>query len=182
MRRRELIKSLALGTAGLAAAPVHAVAERRGGEGTVDERETDVFVAGGSMTGVFAAMRAAEAGKRVVLVERRGAFGGTATQGLVPVLHSIYSTDAKVLKKLADDFELPAIVLHYRELAKIKSTYIDALPFTDVEAGSYYETAVRWAVEMGITTGVDETHFAPDLEISRAQTVTFLWRYAGSPA
>lgn len=39
-----------------------------------------------------------------------------------------YSTDAKVLKKLADDFELPAIVLHYRELAKIKSTYIDALP------------------------------------------------------
>ena len=39
-----------------------------------------------------------------------------------------YSTDAQVLKKLADDFELPAIVLHYREFAKIKSTYIDALP------------------------------------------------------
>ena len=39
-----------------------------------------------------------------------------------------YSTDAKVLKKLADDYELPAVVLHYRELAKIKSTYIDALP------------------------------------------------------
>ena len=39
-----------------------------------------------------------------------------------------YSTDAQVLKKLAADFELPVIVLHYRELAKIKSTYIDALP------------------------------------------------------
>ncbi|HAM16704.1 MAG TPA: DNA polymerase I, partial [Eggerthellaceae bacterium] len=39
-----------------------------------------------------------------------------------------YSTDAQVLKKLAADYELPAIVLHYRELAKIKSTYIDALP------------------------------------------------------
>ena len=39
-----------------------------------------------------------------------------------------YSTDAQVLKKLAADFELPAIVLRYRELAKIKSTYIDALP------------------------------------------------------
>ena len=39
-----------------------------------------------------------------------------------------YSTDAQVLKKLAVDYELPAIVLHYRELAKIKSTYIDALP------------------------------------------------------
>ena len=39
-----------------------------------------------------------------------------------------YSTDAQVLKKLALDYELPAIVLRYREFAKIKSTYIDALP------------------------------------------------------
>jgi len=39
-----------------------------------------------------------------------------------------YSTDAKVLKKLADVHELPARVIHYREFAKIKSTYIDALP------------------------------------------------------
>ncbi len=39
-----------------------------------------------------------------------------------------YSTDAQVLKKLAEDYELPAIVLRYREYAKIKSTYIDALP------------------------------------------------------
>ena len=39
-----------------------------------------------------------------------------------------YSTDAKVLGKLARDHELPALVLQYREFAKIKSTYIDALP------------------------------------------------------
>lgn len=39
-----------------------------------------------------------------------------------------YSTDAAVLKELSKDHELPAIVLRYRELAKIKSTYIDALP------------------------------------------------------
>ena len=39
-----------------------------------------------------------------------------------------YSTDAKVLKKLSEIHELPARVLHYREFAKIKSTYIDALP------------------------------------------------------
>ena len=39
-----------------------------------------------------------------------------------------YSTDAKVLKDLAEVHELPALVLRYRELAKIKSTYIDALP------------------------------------------------------
>ena len=39
-----------------------------------------------------------------------------------------YSTDAKVLNELADQHELPGLILHYRELAKIKSTYIDALP------------------------------------------------------
>lgn len=39
-----------------------------------------------------------------------------------------YSTDAGVLKELAKTHELPQLVLHYRELAKIKSTYIDALP------------------------------------------------------
>ncbi len=39
-----------------------------------------------------------------------------------------YSTDAKVLGKLADDHEIAADVLKYREYAKIKSTYIDALP------------------------------------------------------
>ncbi len=39
-----------------------------------------------------------------------------------------YSTDAGVLKELSSEHELPALVLRYRELAKIKSTYIDALP------------------------------------------------------
>ena len=52
------------------------------------------------------------------------------------------------------------------------------LPFVDVESGSYYETAVRWAVEQGITNGMDETHFAPDATVTRAQTVTFLYRFA----
>ena len=39
-----------------------------------------------------------------------------------------YSTDAKVLSELANEHELPGIILKYRELAKIKGTYIDALP------------------------------------------------------
>lgn len=39
-----------------------------------------------------------------------------------------YSTNAAVLKELAKVHELPALIIRYRELAKIKSTYIDALP------------------------------------------------------
>ena len=54
--------------------------------------------------------------------------------------------------------------------------------FVDVATGSYYEDAVDWAVENGITQGTDDTHFAPDGICTRAQAVTFLWRAAGSPA
>ena len=57
-----------------------------------------------------------------------------------------------------------------------------AMPFTDVPAGSWYYDAVLWAVEQGITAGTSATTFAPDLNCSRAQIVTFLYRAAGSPA
>jgi len=39
-----------------------------------------------------------------------------------------YSTDVEVLNELARDFPLPAMVLQYRSLSKLKSTYVDALP------------------------------------------------------
>ena len=54
--------------------------------------------------------------------------------------------------------------------------------FTDVPAGSYYYDAVLWAVENGITMGTSETTFSPDMNCSRAQIVTFLWRSQKAPA
>ena len=56
-----------------------------------------------------------------------------------------------------------------------------AMPFTDVKAGSYYEKAALWAFEQGITTGTGDGFFSPDAPCTRSQTVTFLWRAAGSP-
>ena len=55
-------------------------------------------------------------------------------------------------------------------------------PFVDVEKGSFYEKAVLWAVEEGITAGLDETHFGPNESCNRSQVVTFLWRAADKPA
>ena len=55
-------------------------------------------------------------------------------------------------------------------------------PFTDVSASDYYYNAVLWAVENGITTGISADRFAPGATVSRAQTVTFLYRANGSPA
>lgn len=55
-------------------------------------------------------------------------------------------------------------------------------PFTDVAAGEYYTDAVLWAVSKGITNGTGVDTFSPNATVSRGQTVTFLYRYAGSPA
>lgn len=57
-----------------------------------------------------------------------------------------------------------------------------AMPFTDVPAGSYFEKAVLWAVENGITKGTSDTAFSPNASCTRAQIVTFLWRANGSHA
>lgn len=55
-------------------------------------------------------------------------------------------------------------------------------PFTDVPSNAYYYDAVLWAVKQGITSGTSATTFSPNASCTRAQTVTFLWRAAGSPA
>ena len=54
-------------------------------------------------------------------------------------------------------------------------------PFVDVEPSAYYRDGITWAYHRGITNGTDETHFAPEEFCTRAQVVTFLWRWAGSP-
>lgn len=55
-------------------------------------------------------------------------------------------------------------------------------PFADVAPDAYYYDAVQWAVEQGITVGTSATTFSPDAIVTRGQTVTFLYRAAGSPA
>ena len=47
---------------------------------------------------------------------------------------------------------------------------------SDVVSGSYYEKAVAWAIENGITTGTTTSTFSPDATCTRAQAVTFLAR------
>ena len=55
-------------------------------------------------------------------------------------------------------------------------------PFRDVRSTDYYYDAVLWAVENGITSGTGADTFAPNATVTRGQTVTFLYRAAGSPA
>ena len=48
--------------------------------------------------------------------------------------------------------------------------------YTDVKAGAYYETAMKWAYANGIDRGVSATKFAPGANCTRASTVVFLYR------
>ncbi len=57
-----------------------------------------------------------------------------------------------------------------------------AAGMTDVAAGSYYEKAVAWAIENGITTGAADGRFAPDATCTRAQGMTFLFRASKASA
>ena len=53
--------------------------------------------------------------------------------------------------------------------------------FIDVKSGDYFYDAVLWAVKNGVTSGTSATTFHPDNTVTRGQTVTFLYRNAGSP-
>ena len=68
-----------------------------------------------------------------------------------------------------------AVTMLYRAKGEpaVKATACD---FVDVPADAYYYKAVLWAVENGITNGVDATHFNPDDTCTRAHIVTFLFR------
>lgn len=58
-------------------------------------------------------------------------------------------------------------------------------PFVDVSPtltpGDYY-SAILWAVSKGITDGTDRTHFSPSKTVTRAEAVTFLYRYENRPS
>ena len=55
------------------------------------------------------------------------------------------------------------------------------MPFTDVPADRFFTDAVAWAYIEGITEGIGNNKFGTGRDVTRAEAVTFLWRYAGEP-
>ncbi|WP_443665207.1 S-layer homology domain-containing protein [Dysosmobacter sp.] len=72
-------------------------------------------------------------------------------------------------------FEMPA------DKVTVEPTFTWVNPFADVANSAYYVDAVEWMLKREVTQGTTETTFSPNLNCSRAQIVTFLWRAAGSP-
>ena len=73
-------------------------------------------------------------------------------------------------------FEMPA------DKVTVEPTFSWVNPFADVANSAYYVDAVEWMLKREVTQGTTETTFSPNLNCTRAQIVTFLWRAAGSPA
>lgn len=67
------------------------------------------------------------------------------------------------------------VALLYRNLGL--PDYTVSNPFTDIDENAYYYDAVLWGYEAGITKGMDDTHFEPETQCTRAQVVTFLYRF-----
>lgn len=53
-----------------------------------------------------------------------------------------------------------------------------ALPYTDVAPDAYYTAAIRWAADAQVVTGYDETHFGPEMPVTREELATMLFRFA----
>ncbi len=69
--------------------------------------------------------------------------------------------------------QIVTFLWRFRKSPAPKRTKTD---FSDVGSGAFYAKAVAWAVENGVTNGMDKTHFAPDATCTRGQIVTFLYR------
>lgn len=57
-----------------------------------------------------------------------------------------------------------------------------AAPFGDVGRADWFHDAVAWMAAAGLTTGTAPGIYDPSATASRAQIITFLWRFAASPA
>ena len=67
------------------------------------------------------------------------------------------------------------------EIKAVFAKKVETSPFDDVSTDAYYNQAVQWAQEKGITDGISSNLFGPKQPCTRSQIVTFLWRAAGSP-
>jgi len=75
----------------------------------------------------------------------------------------------------------PLVLILALLLAALPVTASAAGGFTDVSDSDWFARAVEWAVDWGVTNGTGDGAFSPELQCTRGQVVTFLWRAHGRP-
>ena len=150
------------------------------------------YISSGS-SGRYAVSAADTENGTVTISHRNAVKGTTVTVTVTPddgyVLKSLVVADAEGnalqlndLGKGVYTFKMPEDKVTVTAVFE-ENTETPTGPFVDVSSDAYYYDAVLWAVEKGITNGTNAagTTFSPDVEVSRAQMVTFLWRAHGAP-
>ena len=133
----------------------------------------------------------ATTGGSITVSPEKAAKGDTVTITVKPnkgfVLDTLTVTDAKGNKLTLTPagsnqytFTMPDSKVEIKVSFK-ESAEQQTIPFIDVYESDYYYDAVYWAVKNGVTNGTSATTFSPDVTVTRAQMVTFLWRAHGSP-
>jgi DNA polymerase-1 len=103
-------------------------------EAEIARLESEIYALAGGEFNVNSPTQLAEVFERLNLpMKRRTATGKV-------------STSKDVLEELASDYELPRLVIEYREIAKLKGTYVDALPALIDEATGRIHTTLNQAV------------------------------------
>ncbi len=92
---------------------------------------------------------------------RNGLFVGTSSTAFSPNTEMSRAMVATVLWRLAGS---PAAQ--------------GSLPFIDVPSGQWYTSAVLWCYQVGVISGVDDQHFAPNASVTREQLAVMLYNYA----
>ena len=147
-----------------AASPVTPAAPAAGGGGGSTVKNVSVTVndsKGGTVTATPASVTIkVNEGYKIAKITVKGAEVTIPANGVI--------TGLKSSDVVAVTFE--------KEAAPAATSFIDVVP------GSFYEAAVKWAVEKGVTNGKDAVDtFKPNDTCTRAEAVTFLYRAAGSP-
>ena len=123
-------------------------------------QECDVCVLGGSCTGVFAAVRAAQSGAKVAIIEKQNAFGGMATAGLVNKWHKLYDNARK--ERIIAGLTLDVI----EKLDKIGAVYMHAEGKGDFDLNTE-ELKIeldRLVLENGITPYLHTHYVAAEIQ------------------
>ena len=148
--------------------------------GSDNERTYDVSVSKADNGSVKANASSASAGTRITVTVKPDS--GYELDELT--VTDAKGKDVKVTKRSETTytFQMPDSKVTVEAAFAKDGTAVDQPLFSDVSKNNYFYDAVEWAVDKGITSGTSATTFSPNATVTRGQTVTFLWRAAGSPA
>jgi hypothetical protein len=130
-------------------------------------QECDVCVLGGSCTGVFAAVRAAQCGAKVAIVEKQNAFGGVATSGLVNKWHKLYnkSRNERIIAGLTWD------IIQRLDTIGAVTSHAEGKGDFDLNTDELKIELDRLVVENGITPYLHTQYTVPYMEDGRVEAV-----------